>query len=132
MGLRSSRTNGLPPCVGERFQAGRTLREDNPVIRLAFAGDPARGIPPCAACHGPGDHKLGASQLKTQQPAYVERQLAAFAQRFRQNDINEQMRTTIAQLKPDEMHVIAEYYGTGAAAAHGPGVSLTAMASPLA
>ncbi len=113
----ASRTNGLPPFVGERFQAGHTLREDNPPIRLAFAGDPARGIPPCAACHGPGDQKLGAPQLKTQQPAYIERQLAAFAQGFRQNDINEQMRTIAAQLTPDEMHLIAEFYGTGAAAA---------------
>jgi cytochrome c553 len=113
----ASRTNGLPPFLGERFQAGHTLREDNPAIRLAFAGDPARGIPPCAACHGPGDHKLGAPQLKTQQPAYIERQLAAFAQGFRQNDINEQMRTIAAQLTPDEMHLIAEFYGAGAAAA---------------
>src|SRR5260370_1297158 len=71
----------------------------------------------CTACHGPGDHKLGAPQLKTQQPAYIERQLAAFAQGFRQNDINEQMRTIAAQLTPDEMHVIAEFYGTGAAVA---------------
>jgi cytochrome c553 len=93
---------------------------------------PPRGIPPCAACHGPGDHKLAAPQLKTQQPAYIERQLAAFAQGFRQNDINELMRTIAAPLKPDETHVIAEYYGTGAAAAQRPGVSLTAMASPLA
>jgi cytochrome c553 len=113
----ASRSNGLPPFVGERFQAGHTLREDNPAIRLAFAGDPARGIPACAACHGPGAQKLGAPQLKTRQPAYIERQLAAFAQGFRQNDINEQMRTIAAQLTPDEMHVIAEFYGTGAAVA---------------
>jgi cytochrome c553 len=113
----ASRSNGLPPFVGERFQAGHTLREDNPAIRLIFAGDPARGIPPCAACHGPGDQKIGAPQLKTQQPAYIERQLAAFAQGFRQNDINEQMRTIAAQLTPDEMHLVAEFYGTGAAVA---------------
>jgi len=113
----ASRSNGLPPFVGERFQAGHTLREDKPAIRLVFAGDPARGIPPCAVCHGPGDHKIGAPQLKAQQPAYIERQLAAFAQGFRQNDINEQMRTIAAQLTPDEMHVVAEFYGAGAAAA---------------
>jgi cytochrome c553 len=113
----ASRSNGLPPFVGERFQAGHTLREDNPAIRLVFAGDPARGIPPCAACHGPGDHKLGAPQLKTQQPTYIERQLAAFAQGFRQNDINEQMRTIAMQLTPEEMHVVAEFYGAGAAVA---------------
>jgi hypothetical protein len=45
----ASRSNGLPPFVGERFQAGHTLREDNPAIRLVFAGDPARGIPPSSA-----------------------------------------------------------------------------------
>jgi hypothetical protein len=43
---------------GRRMTA---LQEDNPAIRLAFAGDPARGIPPCAACHGPGAHQLRAA-----------------------------------------------------------------------
>jgi cytochrome c553 len=56
-------------------------------------------------------------QLKAQQPAHLERQLATFAQGFRQNDINEMMRTIAAQLTPDEMRVIAEFYGTGAAVA---------------
>jgi cytochrome c553 len=106
--------NGLPPVQGERFQSGHTLRESDPAVRLVFAGDPARGIPPCAACHGPGDQKIGAPQLKTQQPAYIERQLAAFAQGFRQNDMNEQMRTIASQLTADEMHLIAEFYGVGA------------------
>jgi hypothetical protein len=53
----------LPPFVGERFQAGHTLREDNPAIRLTSAGDAARGIPPCAACHGPGEPEFEASFL---------------------------------------------------------------------
>jgi cytochrome c553 len=103
--LASGANEGDPPAQG------------TPALRLVYDGDPSRGIPPCAACHGPGDHKLGAPQLKTQQPAYIERQLAAFAQGFRQNDINEQMRTIAAQLTSDEMHLIAEFYGTGAAAA---------------
>jgi cytochrome c553 len=111
----ASRTNGLPPVVGEWFQAGHTLREDNPAIRLAFVGDPARGIPPCAACHGSGGSKPGAPPLKGQQPAYIERQLAGFAQGMRQNDINQQMRTIATQLTPREMRAIAEFYGTGAA-----------------
>ena len=55
--------------------------------------------------------------MKTQQPAYIERQLAAFVQGFRQNDINEQMRTIAAQLTPEEMHLVAEFYGAGAAIA---------------
>jgi cytochrome c553 len=49
--------------------------------------------------------------LKGQQPAYIERELAAFAQGMRQNDINEPMRTIAGQLTPDEMHAVAVYYG---------------------
>lgn len=112
----ASRTNGLTPVLGERSRAGNTLREDAPAMRLVFAGDPARGIPPCSACHGPGGSKLGAPPLKGQQPAYIERQLAAFAQGMRQNDINRQMRTIATQLTPDEMHALAEFYGTGVGA----------------
>ena len=107
-------TNGLMPIRGEPLQSGHTLREKNTAIRLVFAGDPARGIPPCAACHGPAGQVIGAPSLQGQQLAYIERQLAAFAQGWRQNDINEQMRTIASQLTPQEMHVIAELYGTAA------------------
>jgi cytochrome c553 len=107
----ASRTNGLAPVAGAGYQAGHTLREADHAVRLAFAGDPARGIPPCAACHGPSASKLGAPSLKGQQPAYIERELAAFAQGMRQNDINEPMRTIAGQLTPDEMHAVAVYYG---------------------
>lgn len=112
----ASRSTALPPLVGEEFQVGHTPAERNPAIRLVFAGDPARGIPPCAACHGSGGSKLGAPPLKGQQPAYIERQLAAFAQGMRKNDINEQMRSIATQLTSGEMHAIAEFYGPGAAA----------------
>jgi cytochrome c553 len=111
----ANRQGGLPAEISASFQAGHTLREDDPARRLAFVGDPARGIPPCSACHGPGDHAPGAPQLQGQQSAYVERQLAAFVQGLRGNDINEQMRTIAAQLTPDEIHVLAVFYGTGAA-----------------
>ncbi len=108
----AGRQDGLPPIVGEGVpQSGRSLRQSDPTIRLIFAGDPGRGVPPCAACHGPGAHKLGAPALQGQHAAYIERQLAAFAQGMRQNDISEQMRTIAAQLTPDERHAIATYYG---------------------
>jgi cytochrome c553 len=68
--------------------------------------DPARGVPPCAACHGPGASKPGAPTLKGQAPAYIERQLGAFAQGMRQNDINEQMCTVASQQKkPDRQGI---------------------------
>ena len=50
--------------------------------------------------------------------SYIERQLAAFAQGIRQNDILEQMRIIAGQLTPDEMHALAMFYGTPS---NGPG-----------
>ena len=106
------RPEGLPPVAGEGVpESGRSLRQRDPGIRLVFAGDPERGIPPCAACHGPGAQKLGAPPLRGQHAEYIERQLAAFAQGMRQNDINEQMRVIAHELTPDEMHALAAYYG---------------------
>jgi cytochrome c553 len=96
------------------------LRQRDTTIRLVFVGDPGRGIPPCAACHGPGGHKVGAPALQGQHSAYIERQLAAFAQGMRQNDINEQMRTIAAQLTQNEMHALAVYYGAAQMAVKGP------------
>jgi cytochrome c553 len=51
--------------------------------------------------------------LKGQQPAYTERQLAAFAEGMRQNDIDERMRAIASQLTPIEMRNLAEFYAAG-------------------
>jgi cytochrome c553 len=85
--------------------------QDSADAAAYFAAQPRRGIPPCAACHGPGGYKLGAPALQGQHAAYVERQLAAFAQGMRQNDIFEQMRIIAKQLTPEEMHALAAFYG---------------------
>lgn len=104
---------GLPALTATRIpEAGRTLRESDPAKRLIFAGDPQRGIPPCSACHGPGGFKIGAPALTGQQAGYIERQLAAFAQRIRYNDIYQQMRAIATQLTPEEMRALADTYGT--------------------
>jgi len=55
-----------------------------PAYQPKFAGDPARGIAPCSACHGPGGYKLGAPALQQQRAPYIERQLGAFAEGMRQ------------------------------------------------
>jgi cytochrome c553 len=62
--------------------------------------------------HGPGAQKLGAPALRGQHAAYIERQLASFAQGMLQNDINQQMRAISREMKPDEMYAVAAYYGT--------------------
>lgn len=108
---------GLPWLSGDRVPApGRSLRQSDPAKRLVFAGDPPRGIPPCAACHGPGGYKLGAPALQRQQASYIEAQLTAFAQGLRQNDIFEQMQIVAGRLTPDERHALAAFYAAGAGA----------------
>ena len=94
--------------------AGHNGGKHDTAWRLVYIGDPARGIASCSSCHGPNGYKLGAPTLQGQQPDYIERQLAAFAQGMRENDINRQMRTIARQLKPEEMRAIAEFYGGGA------------------
>jgi cytochrome c553 len=108
----SGRAGGLQANSGVRIpQGGRGFRQSNTGARLVFAGDQQRGIAPCAACHGPGGYKIGAPPLAGQYAAYIERQLAAFAQGIRQNDIYEQMRAIARQLTPEEMKAVAEFYG---------------------
>jgi len=103
----ATRDKGLIPSAPPR------VGEPSSVERLTLIGDPARGIPACSACHGPSGRKLAAPALQGQQPAYLERQLGAFAQGMRENDANREMRTIAAQLKPEEMRDIANFYGGG-------------------
>jgi cytochrome c553 len=111
----SAHPNGLAAMA----RGGSPQRESaakETAARLAFVGDEQRGIPPCTACHGPNGYKTGAPPLSGQHAAYIERQLAAFAQGLRQNDINEQMRTIAKHLTPAEMHALAALYGAPAGA----------------
>ena len=104
----AKRTGGLAPAISRHRDSGD---HDGSTVRLIYDGDPSRGIPPCAVCHGPNEIKLGAPPLQGQQSAYIERQLAAFAQGMRQNDIDQRMRTIASQLTPIEMRELAEFYG---------------------
>jgi len=109
----ATRTGQLQANLPERIpQGGRAFRQSDPAARLVFAGDPPRGIAPCSACHGPGGFRLGAPPLTGQYAAYIERQLASFAQGIRHNDIYEQMRAIARQLTQDEMKALADFYGS--------------------
>lgn len=105
----AARPNGLAALA--RGGSLHAKAESDSARRLAFIGNEQRGIPPCTACHGPNGYKIGAPPLAGQPVAYIERQLAAFAQGLRQNDINEQMRAIARQLTPSEMHALAAFYG---------------------
>jgi cytochrome c553 len=100
----------LPLRQEEPLVAGG-LEKSDLAVRLIYIGDPRRTIAPCASCHGPVGKKIGAPHLKDQQAAYIERQLASFAQGIRENDIGEQMRVIAKQLTPGEMQALAALYG---------------------
>ncbi|MGA7323224.1 MAG: c-type cytochrome [Rhodomicrobium sp.] len=104
------------PLLEEEPLAAGGLQKSDPTSRLVHAGDQGRTIAPCTACHGPAGRKLGAPPIADQQAAYIERQLASFAQGIRDNDIGEQMRVIAKGLTPDEMHALAAFYGRGEAA----------------
>jgi cytochrome c553 len=105
---------GVPVLPGRSLPAsGRTLREPGAATRLIFAGDPARGIAPCSACHGPGGYKVGAPALSRQRAAYIAAQSQAFSQGMRQNDINMQMRSIAREMTSEEMRGVAQFYGVG-------------------
>jgi cytochrome c553 len=106
---------GLPFLTGRGNPfTGGSLHSPDAAVRLVFAGDPARGIAPCGSCHGPNGYKLGAPALTRQDPAYLVRETAAFAQGSRHNDINEQMRTIAAGLTGAEREALADYYARAA------------------
>ena len=92
--------------------AERDFSQTDPARRLVFIGDPKRGIAPCAACHGPMGFKHGAPDLRGQRTAYVERQLAAFAQESRKNDVYATMRMIARELTEGERRELAQYYGS--------------------
>lgn len=111
----ASRTGRLQVNSDEHVpQGGRSFRQSDTGARLAFAGDPQRGIAPCSACHGPAGFRIGAPALAGQYSEYIERQLGSFAQGIRHNDIYDQMRAIARQLTPDEMHALSEFYGAQA------------------
>ncbi len=98
---------------GGALSAEGGLRSDDPVVRLVYAGDPTRGIAPCASCHGLNGLKRAAPVLAGQHPAYLNRQLGAFHDRLRTNDEGEQMRVTAARLTDEEMQGLSRFLASG-------------------
>ncbi len=88
-----------PPYVGTEVE------------NLVVNGDVARGLPPCAACHGTrAGGPVEVPTLTSQHADYIEAQLQAFAKADRHNDIYQRMRSVASRLTPAEMHVLAIYY----------------------
>ena len=92
-----------------------TLAESPPaIVQLVELGDPARNIPPCAACHRPGSGgPIETPILSEQQREYLVLQLRMYASGERRNDVYARMRAIAAKLTPSEIDGLAGYYRAG-------------------
>jgi cytochrome c553 len=74
-------------------------------------GDPAKGIPACAACHGAAGAGLPAQypRLAGQYPEYIEVQLKAFRAAERRNDANKMMQSIASRMSDPEIRAVADY-----------------------
>ena len=79
--------------------------------KLYRAGDPARGLPTCAGCHGPTGAGLPAQfpRLSGQVAPYTIAQLKNFRAGYRTNDPNNMMRDIAYKLTEDEIAGLADY-----------------------
>jgi cytochrome c553 len=78
---------------------------------LYLDGDPDRGLPPCAKCHGPRGRGVGQAYpgLSAQPVEYVSAQLQAFRQSRRRNDPQDVMGAIARKLTPAEIEAVSAY-----------------------
>ncbi len=82
--------------------------------QLYKAGDAERGIPACAACHGPrgnGTSLAGFPKISFQHPEYIKAQLEKFRSGARHNDLNQMMTDIAKKLTDKDIDVLAKYLG---------------------
>lgn len=75
------------------------------------AGIAAKGVPACAACHGPAGAGLPAQypRLAGQFAEYTEAQMKAFRDGVRHNDPNAMMRSIALKMTDPEIKAVADY-----------------------
>ncbi len=85
----------------------RSLAQAPALVRV---GDPMRNIAPCVSCHGRGSGKVGAPALEGEPEAYLEKQLAAFVDGSRKNDMNAAMRNEAHLLSAADITALSDHY----------------------
>jgi cytochrome c553 len=79
--------------------------------KLFRAGDASKGLPACAACHGPTGAGLPVQypRIAGQYPEYTEAQLKAFRNSERVNDPNSMMQMVAIKMTDAEVRAVADY-----------------------
>ncbi|MGQ4877745.1 c-type cytochrome [Billgrantia sp. LNSP4103-1] len=94
---------------------GQADPEEEALMRgqeLYRAGDMAKGIPACSACHGPtgaGIHTAIYPALSGQFPQYIVSTLQDFASGERNNDPNSMMGDIASKMSDTDMEAVANY-----------------------
>lgn len=79
--------------------------------KLYRAGEPGKGLPACAGCHGPAGAGIPAQypRLSGQFAEYTEAQLKAFRASERANDPNQMMRMIAIKMTDAEIKAVSDY-----------------------
>ena len=75
-------------------------------------GIPARGVPSCSGCHGPGGAGIAGAafpQIGGQHAVYAAAQLRGYKSGSRATDPNSMMRTIASRLTDEEIDAVASY-----------------------
>lgn len=95
-------------------QKGETAKSRETVElgqKLYRGGDQAKGLPACAACHGPAGAGMPAQypRIGGQYAEYTEAQLKAFRDGARANDPNKMMRMVALKMTDAEIKAVSDY-----------------------
>ncbi len=100
---------GLRPPPGRHERLAEDVARGS---RLAQAGDPENGIPPCLACHSAG-HPDSFPSLAGQNAAYLGMQLDLFRSGTRDSTVYGQVMTAIARrLSTEQVESVARYFAS--------------------
>lgn len=80
--------------------------------KLYRGGDAQKGIPACAACHGPrgnGNPAANYAAIRGQHATYTAAQLKAYRSGTRQTDPNQMMRNVATNMTDDQIAAVAAY-----------------------
>jgi cytochrome c553 len=92
-------------------EAAKSLTTIEQGQKIWRAGIASKGVPACAACHGPAGAGLPAQfpRLAGQFSDYTEAQLKAFRAGERANDPNKMMQTIALRMTDPEIKAVADY-----------------------
>lgn len=99
---------------GSKTQTGDVAKNRETIDagqKLYRAGDMAKGLPACAACHGPAGAGIPAQfpRIAGQFSDYTEAQLKSFRDGGRANDPNKMMRMVALKMTDAEIKAVADY-----------------------